>query len=265
MVTSRWAANGTSTRTIAAVPTPIAIRPSVAQFKPDAITRDVLDLVAARFPDHFGSLEDFAWPVTAAQAAQAFDRFLKTRLPLFGRYQDAMMAGADTMYHAVISPALNIGLIDPVEMCRLAETEWREGRAPIEAVEGFIRQVIGWREYVRGIYWLTMPDLAQANELDATRPCPNSGGPAKRRWPASPIAHDAQDGLCPSHPAPDGHGQFRPARRAFTAGCRRLVPGGLCRCVRMGGTAQRGGHGAIRGWGKLASNPMPPAAPISTG
>ncbi|KPF53888.1 deoxyribodipyrimidine photolyase [Novosphingobium sp. AAP1] len=146
--------------------------PAVSHFAPDAITQEVIALVEARFAGHFGSLDHFAWPVTAAQAAHAFDRFLKTRLPLFGRYQDAMMAGTDTMYHAVISPALNIGLIDPVEMCRRAETEWREGRAPIEAVEGFIRQVIGWREYVRGIYWLTMPDLSKANQLGATRPLP---------------------------------------------------------------------------------------------
>ncbi|WP_333840657.1 cryptochrome/photolyase family protein [Novosphingobium sp.] len=146
--------------------------PSPAHFRPDAVTRDVIDLVAARFADHFGSLDAFHWPVTATQANKAFDRFLEERLPLFGRYQDAMMAGADTMYHAVISPALNMGLLDPVDLCRRAETEWREGRAPIEAVEGFIRQVIGWREYVRGIYWLTMPDLASANRLEVDRPLP---------------------------------------------------------------------------------------------
>ncbi|MGZ3010838.1 cryptochrome/photolyase family protein, partial [Pseudomonas aeruginosa] len=82
--------------------------------------------------------------------------FLTERLPLFGRYQDAMLAGSDTMFHALLSPALNLGLLDPLELCRRAEAEWRAGRAPIEAVEGFIRQIIGWREYIRGMYWLEM-------------------------------------------------------------------------------------------------------------
>ncbi|MFX8899258.1 cryptochrome/photolyase family protein, partial [Acinetobacter baumannii] len=90
-----------------------------------------------RFAGHFGSTAAFNWPVTAAQAQQAAQAFLTERLPLFGRYQDAMLAGSDTMFHALLSPALNLGLLDPLELCRRAEAEWRAGRAPIEAVEGF--------------------------------------------------------------------------------------------------------------------------------
>ena len=151
---------------------PGLIPPEPPRFAPDAITAEVVALVRDRFAGHFGSLDQFAWPVTAAEAEQALDAFLTRRLPQFGRYQDAMLAGKDTLYHALISPALNLGLLDPLEVCRRAEAEWRAGRVPIEAAEGFIRQIIGWREYVRGMYWLDMPGLAEANHLAATRPLP---------------------------------------------------------------------------------------------
>ena len=147
--------------------------PALPLFAPDAITREILDLVSDRFDKHFGSLEKFGWPVTRIDAEIAREAFLAHRLPLFGKYQDAMMTGQDFLFHAVLSPAINIGLLDPLDLCRRAETEWREGRAPLEAVEGFIRQIIGWREYIRGMYWLEMPQLAQANGLDADRPLPD--------------------------------------------------------------------------------------------
>ncbi|MDT0507688.1 cryptochrome/photolyase family protein [Novosphingobium sp. MMS21-SN21R] len=147
--------------------------PPIPPFGPDAITRAVIAMVEHRFEGHFGSLDNFAWPVTRADAEIARDVFLKDRLPLFGKYQDAMVAGEDFLFHAALSPALNIGLLDPLDLCRRAEDEWREGRAPLEAVEGFIRQIIGWREYIRGMYWLDMPGLSQANGLDAIRPLPD--------------------------------------------------------------------------------------------
>lgn len=147
--------------------------PLLPPFMPDAITRAVLAMVEQRFAGHFGSLKNFAWPVTRADAELARDSFLKERLPLFGKYQDAMVAGQDFLFHAVLSPALNIGLLDPLDLCRRAEAEWREGRAPLQAAEGFIRQIIGWREYIRGMYWLEMPGLAKANGLEATRPLPD--------------------------------------------------------------------------------------------
>ncbi len=142
-------------------------------FAPDAITREVLDLVAARFSDHFGDLEPFWFATTRAEAEAAFAHFLRHALPQFGTYQDAMLAGQKFLYHAVVSPYLNVGLLDPLAMCRAVEEEWRAGRVPLNSAEGFIRQIIGWREYVRAIYWWKMPDYAQVNALEAHRPLPS--------------------------------------------------------------------------------------------
>ena len=148
------------------------LMPSPLRFAPDAITQEVLDLVAERFADNFGTLEPFWFATTRADAEAAFAHFLKHALPKFGDYQDAMLADEKFLYHAVVSPYLNCGLLDPLAMCRAAEAEYREGRAPLNAVEGFIRQIIGWREYVRGIYWREGPDYMRRNALDATRPLP---------------------------------------------------------------------------------------------
>ena len=147
--------------------------PAPLHFAPDAVTRDVIALVRSRFGNHFGSLERFGWPVTRADAMRLLDHFIATRLADFGRWQDAMLADHDTMFHALVAPALNLGLLDPVEVCRKVEAAYRRGDAPLAAAEGFVRQVIGWREYIRGMYWLMMPDLATANALDATRDLPD--------------------------------------------------------------------------------------------
>ncbi|AUM75368.1 cryptochrome/photolyase family protein [Paracoccus jeotgali] len=138
----------------------------------DPVTAEVLDMVEAQFPDHFGRLRPFHWQVTRAGAEAARDAFLRDALPDFGRYQDAMLADRPFMYHSLLSPYLNLGLLDPLDLCRRAEAEWQAGRAPLNAVEGFIRQIIGWREYVRGVYWLKMPDYAAMNVLGAERPLP---------------------------------------------------------------------------------------------
>jgi len=138
----------------------------------DPITAEVLDMVEAQFPDHFGRLRPFHWQVTRAGAEAARDAFLRDALPDFGSYQDAMLADRPFMYHSLLSPYLNLGLLDPLDLCRRAEAEWQAGRAPLNAVEGFIRQIIGWREYVRGVYWLKMPDYAAMNVLGADRPLP---------------------------------------------------------------------------------------------
>jgi len=148
------------------------LMPQPLRFAPDAVTREVIDLVEARFADHFGTLEPFWFATTRADAEAAFAHFLKTALPHFGDYQDAMLAGEKFLYHAVVSLYLNCGLLDPLEMCRAVEAEYREGRAPLNAAEGFIRQIIGWREYVRGIYWREGPDYVHRNALNATRPLP---------------------------------------------------------------------------------------------
>ncbi|WP_398477675.1 cryptochrome/photolyase family protein [Tardiphaga sp.] len=141
-------------------------------FAPDQLTRDVMALVRARFADHFGDLDSFEWAVTRKDALRSLDDFLRDALPNFGKYQDAMASGEPFVFHAVISPYLNAGLLTAREVCIAAEREYIEKRAPLNAVEGFIRQILGWREYVRGVYWLKMPDYAETNALNATRPLP---------------------------------------------------------------------------------------------
>jgi len=146
--------------------------PSPAMFKPDAITKDVLKLVDERFGDHFGDLTPFWFAVKSEQADQALVHFLETALPLFGDYQDAMLKNERFLYHSVISHYINAGLLDPLYVCQSVEAAYRAGRAPLNAAEGFIRQIIGWREYVRGIYWLKMPDYLRENFFEAERSLP---------------------------------------------------------------------------------------------
>jgi len=138
----------------------------------DPTTRDVMGLVDRHFGDHFGDLEPFHFAVTRADALRALDHFIEHRLSQFGDYQDAMIQGEPWMFHSHISFYLNCGLLLPLECARAAERAFHAGDAPLNAVEGFIRQIIGWREYVRGIYWLKMPEYAQKNFLDAVRPLP---------------------------------------------------------------------------------------------
>lgn len=148
------------------------LMPQPLRFAPDAVTQEVLALVEARFGHHFGTLLPFWFATTRADAELAFAHFLKHALPQFGDYQDAMLAGEKYLYHAVVAQYLNCGLLDPLAMCRAAEAEYGAGRAPLNAVEGFIRQIIGWREYVRGIYWREGPDYVRRNALNATRALP---------------------------------------------------------------------------------------------
>ena len=147
--------------------------PEHPKFAADQITSDVLDLVALRFAHHPGSLFSFAMPVTRAEALEVLDRFIAERLPQFGIYQDAMKQGEPKLFHSMVSAVLNCGLLAPMEIIRRAEHAWHCGHAPLNAVEGFIRQILGWREYVRGLYWLKMPEYAQTNALDAQRPLPD--------------------------------------------------------------------------------------------
>jgi len=141
-------------------------------FAPDAITLNVLKLVRQNFADHFGDLDPFEWAVTRKDALSCLDDFLVRALPSFGNYQDAMASGEPFVFHSLLSPYLNAGLLTPREVCVAAEREYIEKRAPLNAVEGFIRQILGWREYIRGVYWLKMPDYAETNALNATRPLP---------------------------------------------------------------------------------------------
>ncbi len=147
--------------------------PDRLRFEPDEITRQVMDLVRSRFDDHFGDLDAFSWATSREDANLALDHFITDCLPHFGNYQDAMKAGEDFLFHALISPCLNIGLLEPREVCEAALCAYGQDAAPLPAVEGFIRQILGWREYVRGLYWLKMPAYADSNFLQATRPLPD--------------------------------------------------------------------------------------------
>ncbi len=174
-------------------PLPASLRPPQRpRFAPDAITRDVIDLVSARFGDHFGDLEPFGWAVTRQDALAALDHFIADCLPLFGDYQDAMKAGEDFLFHGLISPYLNCGLLLPREVCERAEAAFHAGCAPLNAVEGFVRQIIGWREFVRGLYWHEMPGYAATNHLEAHRPLPAFFWTGKTECTASPNASARQ-------------------------------------------------------------------------
>ena len=141
-------------------------------FPPDALTRAVMTLVERQFPQAPGRLDRFDWPVTPEQAQAALDDFIANRLPLFGPHQDAMWTGEPFLYHARIAAALNLGLLDPRAAIAAAEEALHAGQAPLASVEGFVRQILGWREYVRGVYFHEGPDYLTRNALDAHQPLP---------------------------------------------------------------------------------------------
>ncbi|MHA7873721.1 MAG: cryptochrome/photolyase family protein, partial [Hyphococcus sp.] len=147
--------------------------PAVARFEPDDITRDVLALVDDRFASHFGALTPFWFAVTRKQALIALDSFIEHALPRFGDYQDAMLKDQKYLFHSVMSLYINAGLLAPLEVCRRAADAYDAGAAPLNAVEGFIRQIIGWREYMRGVYWRGDEDYARQNYFGASRALPD--------------------------------------------------------------------------------------------
>ncbi len=147
--------------------------PPPTRFAPDAITQTVIELVNTQFADHPGNLATYGWPATREQALQVLDVFIRERLPQFGLWQDAMWTGEPWLYHAHLSVALNLKLLDPREVVKAAEAEYRAGHVPLAGAEGFIRQILGWREYVRGIYRLGMPAYAERNELAAHEALPD--------------------------------------------------------------------------------------------
>jgi len=146
--------------------------PKRLSHKKSAVTQDVLSLVNDRFGGHFGTLEPFHFAVNRTEAMKELRHFIDELLPNFGDYQDAMVSGEPYLYHSLLSCYLNAGLLLPLEICQMAEVAYRAGKAPLNAVEGFIRQILGWREFVRGIYWLHMPEYGQMNYLEAKRPLP---------------------------------------------------------------------------------------------
>ena len=146
--------------------------PGPMSFTPDAMTEEVLDLVEARFPDTFGALRPFDFAVEPGQARRALSHFIKKSLSTFGDYQDAMLRGERYLYHSILSLYINAGLLDPIEVARAAEDAYLAGEAPINAVEGFIRQIIGWRDYMRHLWYHQGPDYAGKNGLGHQRKLP---------------------------------------------------------------------------------------------
>jgi deoxyribodipyrimidine photolyase-related protein len=146
--------------------------PAPLRFEPDAITLKVMALVKDKLKQNPGALNSFGWPVTRDQALLTLDSFIQHRLPSFGLYQDAMWEGEVWLYHSHISSALNLKLLNPREVVEAAELAYKQGHVPLPAAEGFIRQVLGWREYVRGIYWTQMPEYVERNEMQATAQLP---------------------------------------------------------------------------------------------
>ena len=147
--------------------------PEGPTFERDATTRDAIRDVETHFSDAPGQLDAFRWPVTPAQAQAALDDFIEHRLPQFGTHQDAMWTGRPFLYHSRLSAALNLKLLDPKAAVRAAEQAYHDDHAPLNAVEGFIRQILGWREFVRGAYWLRAPEYTEQNALDATEDLPD--------------------------------------------------------------------------------------------
>lgn len=144
---------------------PPAVPPPYAP-RTDAITRDLLSLVERRFGGNPGKLASFRWPVTRVHARKALDDFIRNRLPHFGTYQDAMWSGQPFLYHSLLSAALNLRLLNPRECVTAALAAYQSGAAPLNCVEGFVRQIIGWREFINGIYWHAGPGYRDRNQLD---------------------------------------------------------------------------------------------------
>ena len=146
--------------------------PPPPAFSPDKVTREVIKLVNREYPEHPGQLDDFDWPVAPADAQIALQDFIDHRLARFGTYQDAMWTEEPFLYHSLLSPAMNLKLLNPRDVLNAAERSLHEDAAPLASVEGFVRQVLGWREYIRGIYWTLMPDYAGLNALEAEQDLP---------------------------------------------------------------------------------------------
>ncbi len=146
--------------------------PERAPIEHDAITLQVLEEVEAWFPDNPGRLETFNFAVTAEGAQAQLDWFCEHALPWFGTYQDGLSEESPWMFHSLVSMYINIGLLEPLAVCRQVESAWRDGHCSLAAAEGFIRQILGWREYIRGVYWLWMPGYDQHNHFQANTPLP---------------------------------------------------------------------------------------------
>jgi len=154
-------------------PNSTIVIPDTFHSAPDAITQEVCAMVERLFPDHMGTAAPFHFAVTTEAARAALQQFIDERLTFFGDYQDAMLQDEAWMFHAHIGLYLNTGLLLPLECIAAAEQAYHRGQAPLNAVEGFIRQILGWREFVRGLYWQNMPGYDRLNFFDAQRDLPD--------------------------------------------------------------------------------------------
>ena len=172
--------------------------PNAARFEPDELTRDAIDEVESRWPDHFGSTDDFAWPVTREDAERALDDFLENRLAAFGPFEDAIVEGEDTLYHSLLSAPINLGLLHPLEVCERALEYASDANndVPLQSIEGFIRQILGWREFIRHVYRRDMSDLRSANGLNHDRalPAPYWGADTEVRCLGEAVAQVQRSG-----------------------------------------------------------------------
>lgn len=151
----------------------LPLPPPLPKVEPDAITREVVEVVKREFGDHPGRAEDLWVPVTREESLRWLADFVEHRLPRFGDFEDLMLTDEPILFHSVLSPMLNLGLLTPQECVEAAITAYRAKRVPLNAVEGFVRQIIGWREYIYGNYWLRGPHYRDLNGLNATRPLPS--------------------------------------------------------------------------------------------
>jgi deoxyribodipyrimidine photolyase-related protein len=135
-----------------------------------ALWQTIVDSGTAYFGDPQAA--DFRWPLSREEALAQLDSFIADGLPLFGDYQDALSTRGWRLFHSLLSFALNVKMLNPREVVAAAEDAWRQDKVPLAAAEGFIRQILGWREYVRGVYWAQMPGYTQANALGHTRSLP---------------------------------------------------------------------------------------------
>lgn len=145
---------------------------SDTQISPDEITLDVMEVVGRLLPDNPGSLENFYWPVDERGAKKLLEAFIKEKLPYFGDWQDAMWTEEPFLYHSKISAAMNVKILSPKYVVEKAEEAYKNGHVPLASAEGFIRQILGWREYVRGVYYYLMPDYLERNFLKANKSLP---------------------------------------------------------------------------------------------
>lgn len=147
--------------------------PEPVWFEPDNITLDVINQVKSGDFSSYGQVMPFRWGVTRSQALQVLEYFIEHRLPTFGPYQDAMVTGEQTLWHALLSPYLNLGLLHPLEVIRAAEHAYYERDLELSSVEGFIRQILGWREYMHGLYHYVDDDYPNKNWFNHTHPLPD--------------------------------------------------------------------------------------------